>query len=68
MPAGAAPVAVERSAWATDPYSLGATSYLTTDSSDTDRATLRDPVDDRLFLAGEATACRPRPGRSRARG
>ena len=56
VPAGAAPVAVERSAWATDPYSLGATSYLTTGSSDTDRATLRDPVDDRLFLAGEATA------------
>ena len=41
--------------WQTDPYSLGAYSYVATGGSDA-RALLAAPVDDLLFFAGEATS------------
>ncbi|WP_423919366.1 FAD-dependent oxidoreductase [Frigoribacterium sp. 2-23] len=55
-PAGVAPAAFRRSDWASDPYALGSGSYLAPDSTDLDRQTLRGPLADRLFFAGEATA------------
>ncbi|WP_209560177.1 FAD-dependent oxidoreductase [Frigoribacterium sp. PvP032] len=54
--AGPTPSAFRRSGWADDPFARGSGSYLTTSSSDADRAALRRPVDDRLFFAGEAVA------------
>ncbi|WP_423494593.1 FAD-dependent oxidoreductase [Microbacterium esteraromaticum] len=50
-----APAAWARSAWSTDPYSLGAVSYLPAGSDPQRRETLAAPVMDRLFFAGEAT-------------
>lgn len=44
-----------RTSWATDPWALGSYSFLPVGASPDDRATLRQPVADRLFLAGEAT-------------
>ena len=44
-----------RTSWSTDPWALGSYSFLPVGASPDDRATLRRPVADRLFLAGEAT-------------
>lgn len=41
--------------WAADPFALGAYSYLPVGATPADRATLAEPVRDRLLLAGEAT-------------
>lgn len=43
------------SSWTTDPYALGAYSFLKRGSSPEDRLTLATPVASRLFFAGEAT-------------
>ena len=53
---GPVPAAFRRSAWADDPYALGAGSHLAPGSDEGDRSALREPIGDRLFLAGEATA------------
>lgn len=48
-----------RSTWATDPYSLGATSYLSVAALPQSRETLAQPVLDRIYLAGEAISTEP---------
>lgn len=53
------PSAVLRSAWSKDPFSRGAVSYLPVGATPQDRATLRTPLGDRVFFAGEATADEP---------
>ncbi|MFB4352433.1 FAD-dependent oxidoreductase [Microbacterium sp. LS_15] len=49
------PTAFARSAWTSDPFSLGAASYTPAGTQQSARETLAAPVDDRLFFAGEAT-------------
>lgn len=49
-----APAASVRSAWATDPYSQGAVSYTRIGVQSTTRATLGEPIEGRVFFAGEA--------------
>lgn len=56
-----APVSWMRSRWSTDPYALGARSYLPAGSAPELRQALAAPIADRLFLAGEATD-ESRPG------
>ncbi|BDZ51963.1 hypothetical protein GCM10025867_42040 [Frondihabitans sucicola] len=53
---GPKPSAFRRSTWGTDPYAYGSSSFLTADSTDDDRSTLRTPLDDKVFFAGEAVA------------
>lgn len=61
MPRPTAPEAVPepagwlRSTWATDPYSLGSTSYLPAGTDPSERERLAEAVLDRVFFAGEAT-------------
>jgi len=50
------PADARRSSWATDPYSLGATTLLATGAADGARAILRVPLDGTVFLAGEGVA------------
>ncbi|WP_150307158.1 flavin monoamine oxidase family protein [Planctomonas psychrotolerans] len=50
------PAASARSTWATDPYTRGSYSYLAPGATPEDRVTLRQPILDRLFFAGEATS------------
>ncbi|WP_382306195.1 FAD-dependent oxidoreductase [Herbiconiux sp. UC225_62] len=50
------PASFLRSAWATDPYSLGSFSMTPVGATPADRATLRDTVADRVFFAGEAAS------------
>lgn len=45
-----------RSRWGRDPFARGAYSFLPPGASPADRRRLASPVDDRLVLAGEATA------------
>lgn len=49
------PAAFARSAWTTDPFSRGAASYTPVGTQQSAREALAEPVDGRLFLAGEAT-------------
>ncbi|MCB0035148.1 MAG: FAD-dependent oxidoreductase, partial [Anaerolineales bacterium] len=49
------PIAYTRSSWEKDPYSRGSYSYSKVGSEVSDRATLAEPVNGRLFFAGEAT-------------
>ena len=49
------PVALRTSDWAADPFARGSYSYPAVGSSRRDRVALGRPVEDRLFLAGEAT-------------
>lgn len=49
------PAALVRTGWASDPWTRGAYSYLPVGATPGHRRALRAPVDDRLFLAGEAT-------------
>ncbi|WP_298863120.1 FAD-dependent oxidoreductase [uncultured Microbacterium sp.] len=53
-PAVPAPAAWARSAWSTDPYSFGSISYLPAGADPQQRATLAEPIGDRLYFAGEA--------------
>lgn len=50
-----APTHVEISRWETDPFSLGAYSYIPIGSSPADMDALADPVGGRVLFAGEAT-------------
>lgn len=50
------PIAVQRTNWTSDPFSYGAISYAAVGSGPQDRVAMRQPVDDRLFFAGEATS------------
>lgn len=43
-----------RTNWSQDPFSFGSYSYLAKDSGNKDRLTLLEPVDNKLFFAGEA--------------
>ncbi|NUT47267.1 MAG: NAD(P)-binding protein [Saccharothrix sp.] len=50
-----APDRVSRTAWSTDPFARGSYTCIGVDASSKDIATLAEPVDDRLFFAGEGT-------------
>ncbi len=50
------PIAVIRSAWAADPYTRGAYTYVPTGASRHDLDALGEPVAGRLLFAGEATS------------
>ncbi len=50
------PASFLRSAWATDPYSLGSFSMTPVGATPADRATLRETVGGRVFFAGEAAS------------
>lgn len=52
---GPVPTAFARSAWTTDPFSHGAASVTPVGAQPSAREALAAPVEDRLFLAGEAT-------------
>lgn len=49
------PSANMRSTWANDPYSRGAASYTRVGVQESTRGKLAEPVDGRVFFAGEAT-------------
>lgn len=49
------PSAFERTAWSKDPFVRGAQSFLAVGSTPSDRAALSQPIDHKLFMAGEAT-------------
>lgn len=49
------PAAFARSGWATDAFALGAASFTPVGSQPRSRDALAEPIDDRLFFAGEAT-------------
>ncbi|WP_228528025.1 flavin monoamine oxidase family protein [Microbacterium sp. UFMG61] len=49
------PAAFVRSSWTNDPFSLGAASFTPVGIQAAAREALAEPVDDRLFIAGEAT-------------
>jgi monoamine oxidase len=51
---GISPLEVRTSSWSTDPYALGSYSFHAPGSGIDDRRRLREPVSDRLYLAGEA--------------
>lgn len=42
--------------WQQDPFSYGSYSYIATGATPGDRQTLGEPIDNRLFFAGEATS------------
>lgn len=48
-----------RSNWSGDAYARGATTYTAVGSLPQSRETLREPIDDRIFLAGEALSDDP---------
>ncbi|PJJ72172.1 monoamine oxidase [Diaminobutyricimonas aerilata] len=50
------PAGMVRSRWASDSFTRGASSYLPVGSSPDDRVALREPVQRRVFFAGEATS------------
>ena len=50
------PAGFLRSSWSTDPFALGSFSTTPVGGNPADRATLRDPIGGRVFLAGEATS------------
>jgi monoamine oxidase len=50
------PAASARSSWAANPYARGSVSYLPVGATAETRVSLRAPVADRLFFAGEATS------------
>lgn len=49
------PIASVVTRWASDPWALGSYSFLAVGSTPDDRAVLRQPVDAKLWFAGEAT-------------
>ncbi|WP_104081940.1 flavin monoamine oxidase family protein [Cryobacterium sp. Y11] len=50
------PLTVSRTNWSTDPFSRGSFSYAAVGSTPEHRTALGQPVDARVFFAGEATA------------
>ncbi|MFP7833523.1 FAD-dependent oxidoreductase [Marisediminicola sp. LYQ134] len=50
------PTAMRRSNWGSDPYALGAASYLAVGATQRHRELLAQPVHDLVFFAGEATS------------
>lgn len=50
-----APASSIRSTWATDPFSRGAVSFTRIGVQSSTRAALAEPIDGRVFFAGEAT-------------
>jgi monoamine oxidase len=55
-PAIPQPVAATRTSWGTDPFARGSSSFLAVGSSPAQRSLLAEPLLDRVFFAGEATA------------
>jgi monoamine oxidase len=51
-----APSEVLRSSWSTDPYALGSHSFMAVGSAPEHRDTLRQPILNRVYFAGEATS------------
>ncbi|WP_033439632.1 FAD-dependent oxidoreductase [Saccharothrix sp. NRRL B-16314] len=49
------PEHVTRTAWSSDPFARGSYTCIGVDASSKDIGTLAEPVDDRLFFAGEGT-------------
>src|SRR5919199_580701 len=49
------PCEIRRTNWDRDPFSRGTYSYIAVGSSPADMETLAEPIDDRVFFAGEAT-------------
>ena len=49
------PTSVMRTSWHLDPFARGAYSYVAVGSTPADISTLAEPVDGRVFFAGEAT-------------
>ncbi len=49
------PAAFARSSWSTDPFALGAASFIPVGTQASARDALAESVEDRLFFAGEAT-------------
>jgi monoamine oxidase len=49
------PLVVERTDWSNDPFARGAYAYIAVGSSPADMDALAEPVDKRIFFAGEAT-------------
>lgn len=49
------PVAIRSSSWSTDRFALGSYSATVVGSTPADRRALTEPVEERVFLAGEAT-------------
>ncbi len=54
-PQAPAPQHISRTAWSADPFSRGSYTCIGVNASPADIITLAEPVDDRLFFAGEAT-------------
>ena len=50
------PAAMRRTSWSADPFARGSFSYPAVGATPEQRAALGQPVDDRLFFAGEATS------------
>ena len=50
------PEAFLRTRWAHDPFTLGSYSFVPVGSGPDDRRALAEPVEERLFFAGEATS------------
>jgi monoamine oxidase len=50
-----APISIRRSGWGHDPFTLGAYSYIAVGATPADIDALAEPVDERVFFAGEAT-------------
>jgi monoamine oxidase len=53
------PAAFRRSSWSDDPFARGAISFMAVGSTPEDRQALAEPVDGRVFLAGEAASSLP---------
>ncbi|WP_255305025.1 FAD-dependent oxidoreductase [Microbacterium sp. 3J1] len=49
------PAAFARSSWTTDPFALGAASFTPAGTQASAREALAEPIEERLFFAGEAT-------------
>ena len=53
--AAPAPRSVERTQWSRESFSLGSYSYVAVGSTPNDIAALAEPIDDKVYFAGEAT-------------
>lgn len=49
------PTRIERTHWLSDPFSRGSYTYVAVGSTPADFEALSEPIDDKLFFAGEAT-------------
>ena len=50
------PVAIVRSSWSNDPFSMGAYSHQSSANAESQRAAVAEPVDGRVLFAGEHTS------------